>query len=163
MALASHPQTHTNDLIVNSVQFREACEAFDILSNGKFQLLENCLVELRAIYDKYGDFGLREGFSMAGERVGGGYFLKVAPEVIYDKIFNAIDPWGEQDDFDGNDTRASMFADSFGANNRPAHQTPNDAEITVECTLEEFYNGSIKHVVYEIDEVQHDARTVKLV
>ena len=46
-----------------------------------------------------------------------------------------------------------MFSDSFGAKNRPAHAAPSDAEITVECTLEEFYNGSIKHVTYEIDEV----------
>ena len=38
MAQATHPQTHPNDLIVNTVQFREICEAFDILSNGKFQL-----------------------------------------------------------------------------------------------------------------------------
>ena len=89
--------------------------------------------------------------------------MKVAPEVIFDKIFNAINPWKDQDNFNGEDNRESMFADSFGAKNRPAHAAPSDSEITVECTLEEFYNGSIKHVHYEIDEVQHDARTVKRV
>ena len=148
---------------MNTVLFKEVCEAFDILSNGKFQLLETCLVELRAIYDKYGDYGLREGFIVNGERVGGGYFLKVSPEVVFDKVFNATDPWKDQDNFDGLDNRESMFADSFGALNRPKHSAPLDAEITVECTLEEFYNGSIKQIQYEIDEVQHDARTVKRV
>jgi len=43
-------------MIVNTVRFKEVCEAFDILSN----------VELRAIYDKYGDFGLREGLIVDG-------------------------------------------------------------------------------------------------
>ena len=56
-----------------------------------------------------------------------------------------------------------MFADSFGALNRPASEPPKDAVVVVECQLEEFYNGSLKHVVYEIDEVQHDARTIKRV
>jgi hypothetical protein len=70
-------------------------------------------VELRAIYDKYGDFGLREGLIVDGQRVGGGYFMKVSPEAIYDKIFTAIDPWQEQNDFDGADNRGSMFADAF--------------------------------------------------
>ena len=36
-ALACYPPTHTNDLLVNTVLFKEVCEAFDILSNGKFQ------------------------------------------------------------------------------------------------------------------------------
>lgn len=125
MALASNPMTHPNDMIVNTVRFREVCEAFDILSN----------VELRAIYDKYGDFGLREGFSIAGERVGGGYFLKVAPEVVYDRIFSAIDPWVEQDNFNGQDARASMFADGFRALNQPAHEAPKDVEVVLECSL----------------------------
>ena len=94
MAQATHPQTHPNDLIVNTLQFREICEAFDILSNGKFQLqMILSLVELRAIYDKYGDYGLREGFSIKGERVGGGYFLKSNPEAVYERIFSAVDPW----------------------------------------------------------------------
>ncbi len=56
-----------------------------------------------------------------------------------------------------------MFADSFGALNRPASEPPKDEVVVVECTLEEFYNGSLKHIEYDIDEVQHDARTVKRV
>lgn len=31
--------------------------------------------------------------------------------------------------------------------------------VTVDCSLEEFYNGSIKQVEYTRDVVQHDART----
>jgi DnaJ-class molecular chaperone len=56
-----------------------------------------------------------------------------------------------------------MFADSFGALNHPAAAAPKNAEVTIECTLEEFYSGSLKHVEYEIDEVQHDGRTIKRV
>jgi len=90
-------------LTVNTARFRDICEAFDVLSQ----------VELRGIYDKYGEFGLKEGVMEAGERIGGGYFLRCAPEAVFDKIFNATDPWAEQAALDGSDIRGSMFGDGF--------------------------------------------------
>jgi DnaJ-class molecular chaperone len=48
---------------------------------------------LRAIYDKFGEYGLKEGVMISGKRVGGGYFLRVSPESIFDRIFSAINPW----------------------------------------------------------------------
>lgn len=40
-------------------------------------------------------------------------------------------------------------------------EAPNDIEVTLECTLEELYNGSIKQVEYERCIVKHDAKTLK--
>ena len=89
--------------------------------------------------------------------------MKVSPEAIYDKIFTAIDPWKDQNDFDGTDNRGSMFADGFKGLNQEVPSAPKDVEVTVECSLAEFYNGSLKSVNYQFDEVQHDARTIKVV
>lgn len=50
---------------------------------------------------------------VSGKKVGGGYFMKVAPEAIFDKVFNSINPWEDQDNLDGSDTRGSMFGDGF--------------------------------------------------
>ena len=35
--------------------------------------------------------------------------------------------------------------------------------VTLDCTLEEFYNGAIKVAEYDAIQVQHDARTTKTV
>lgn len=69
---------------------------------------------MRAIYDRYGEYGLKEGVYEHGQRVGGGYFLRVAPEAIFDRIFNSVDPWADLSNMDGTDARGSMFADGFG-------------------------------------------------
>jgi hypothetical protein len=54
---------------------------------------------------------------ISGQKVGGGYFMKVSPESIFDKIFNSINPWEDQDNLDGSDTRGSMFGDGFNGLN----------------------------------------------
>ena len=71
------------------------------------------LVELRAIYDRYGEFGLKEGIFVEGKRVGGGYFLRENPELIYDRIYTSSNPWSEERDVDGTDVPGSMFGDAF--------------------------------------------------
>ena len=76
-----------------------------------------CIVELRAIYDKYGEYGLKEGVIESGKRIGGGYFMKTTPEVVFDKIFNAVNPWEDQSNLDGTDYRGSMFGDGFNGQN----------------------------------------------
>lgn len=115
---------------------------------------------MRAIYDKYGDYGLKEGIVSEGKRTGGGYFLRVSPEVIFDRIFNSTDPWSEQPNLDGSDFRGSMFGDGFKGMNQKAAPKPHDVVVTLNCTLEEFYVGCCKAFSYSVDEVQHDGNTV---
>jgi DnaJ-class molecular chaperone len=102
-SLATHPTRNPNDLTVNTVKFRNICEAFDVLSH----------VELRAIYDKHGEYGLKEGIIESGKRVGGGYFLAKAPEAVFDSVFNSVDPWADQPNLDGSDLRGSLMGDAF--------------------------------------------------
>lgn len=70
----------------------------------KVKTLLKILVDLRAIYDKYGVFGLKEGITdKSGNRTGGGYFLKENPETVYDRVFQSVDPWYDVPNMDGSD------------------------------------------------------------
>ena len=119
-----------------------------------------CVAELRAIYDRYGEYGLKEGVMIEGKRVGGGYFLKVQPEVVFDQVFNSTDPWADQHNLDGGDYRGSMFGDGFKGLNQQANAVPGDVCVQIECTLAEFYCGCQRQICYTIDEVQHDGKSV---
>ncbi len=44
--------------------------------------------------------------------------------------------------------------------NQTKASAAKDIVVTVNCSLEEFYNGSIKQVEYQRNIVQHDAKTV---
>lgn len=127
--------------------------------NVSFYRLQHLAAQLRAIYDKHGDYGLKEGVVTNGQRIGGGYFLRVSPESIFDKIFNAADPWADQPNLDGSDFRGSMFGDGYRGTNHPKAPAPSDVVVELVCTLEEFYQGSLKSVGYSIDQVKHDGRT----
>ena len=112
----------------------------------------------------YGEFGLKEGFlDKDGNRHGGGYFLKENPGKVYDRVTKAADPWADQRNPDGTDLQGSMFGDAFGGQNRKMPELPDDVVLTLECTLEDFYNGCVLIAAYEATQVQHDARTTKLV
>lgn len=117
-------------------------------------------VELRAIYDKLGEYGLKEGIIENGNRVGGGYFLAKAPEAIFDQVFNAVDPWADQHNLDGSDLRGSLMGDAFKGQNQRQAAAPQNVEVQLECTLEEFYCGSMKRITFDFDQVQHDSKSV---
>lgn len=120
-------------------------------------------MHLRAIYDKNGEFGLKEGIvDAAGVRHGGGYFMAKNPDSIYDAVYQSVNPWAETEEPDGSDMRGSMFGDGHRGQGSSAGETPKNIEVTVACSLAEFYNGCMKTVEYEATEVQHDARTVKM-
>jgi DnaJ-class molecular chaperone len=64
MALKFHPMKNPSDLATNTFRFNEICEAFDVLSNCKplIKVKLYCFpVERKAWFDKYGEYGLKEG------------------------------------------------------------------------------------------------------
>ena len=116
--------------------------------------------ETKAIYDAYGEYGLKEGIVRPdGSKVGGGYFLKISPENYYEKVFQNNDFVYEKREVSGVDASESIFADSLGGLGKAKASRPADVEVTIDVTLEELYNGALKNIDYEIDEVKHDART----
>ena len=67
----------------------------------------------------------------------------------------------EDRDTAGADVQQSIFSDSFGGLNQPKPAKPTDVIVTLDCTLEEFYCGSIKQATYERKVVQFDAKTTQ--
>ena len=93
------------------------------------------------------------------EKIGGGYFLKMSPENYYELKLQSTDFIRDDRAVEGSDAKQSIFADSFGGLSQPKAGAPCDVVVSVDCTLEEFYNGSIKQVEFSRKVVQHDART----
>ena len=71
LSMRCNPVRNPTNLQVNQLKFDEMCEAFEVLSNCKKTIVLNNHVtdqnffsltaELKAIYDKYGEYGLKEG------------------------------------------------------------------------------------------------------
>jgi len=81
---------------------------------------------------------------LLAERIGGGYFLKQDPERYFELVLQRTDFILDERAVDGTDARQSIFSDSFGGLTQKGAAKPEDIVINVECTLDEFYNGSIK-------------------
>jgi len=52
-----------------------------------------------------------------------------------------------------------MLADSQKGKEQPKKDAPKNVEVTVKCTIAEFYNGSIKKVKYQRQKIGLDGRT----
>ena len=139
-----------------------------MLSNGKCSLPKRILtpfgliVETKAIYDIYGEYGLKEGCVTAeGKKIGGGYFLKQEPETYFERVLANTEFLLEPRALDGSDVQQSIFGDALGGLTAPKASKPEDIVVTVECTLQEFYNGSMKQVNFSRKVVDHDAKSVR--
>jgi DnaJ-class molecular chaperone len=85
------------------MKFDELCEAYEVLSNGKLQFCRlfhkftnelYFIVELKAIYDKFGEYGLKEGVILPnGTKCGGGYFKQKSSNDIFEAEFSSTDPF----------------------------------------------------------------------
>ena len=54
-----------------------------------------------------------------------------------------------------------MLGSAFGGKNQPLLPAPADIEVTLECTLHEFYNGCLKKLSYERQQLMHDGKTTR--
>ena len=74
--------------------------------------------------------------------------MKMSPENYYELKLQSTDFIEEDRAVNGQDANQSIFADSFGGLTQPKAGQPSDVVVKVKCTLEEFYNGSIKQVEF---------------
>ncbi|CDW91696.1 UNKNOWN [Stylonychia lemnae] len=151
LALKYHPLKNPTDLATNSSRFSEICEAYDVLSHQ----------ERKAWYDKFGEYGLKEGIPNASGQIVGGYRFAGNSYEIFDKFFGTSNPFSDVLEDDGRDQYGSMFGDAFGGQNQPSFPAPSDIVITLECTLYEFYNGCLKKVDFDREVLSHDGRTTR--
>lgn len=54
-----------------------------------------------------------------------------------------------------------MFGDAFAGQGQHAIPAPQNIEITLECSLHEFYNGCLKHIEFEREVLTHDGKTTR--
>lgn len=62
-------------------------------------------------------------------------------------------------DQDGSDLFGSFLADSYNGKKMPKKSAPKNVEVTIKCTIKEFYNGCLKDIKYERAKIGMDGRT----
>jgi DnaJ homolog subfamily B member 13 len=154
LSLKFNPAKNPTNQASNAEKFEYICEAWEVLSNP----------ELKGLFDKYGEYGLKNGVTNhLGQKVGGYIFLGNSEE-IYDAFFD--DPEAlNKDKFhhNGTDVFGSLLGDAYKAKKMAKSNKPKDVTVTMSCSLIELYNGSLKTVKYSRDQIHPDGRSIKKV
>jgi DnaJ-class molecular chaperone len=125
LSVQNHPMRLDKDNFpINLGKLNNICEAFEVLCDEK----------LRFIYDKHGYQSLRTGIP-DGEDKCVGYIYCGNAFKIFNNFFGFSNPYCE--------SFAALDPDKVA--NMPRAE---NCEFTVECTLNEMYNGSMKEVSY---------------
>ena len=111
-------------------KFSALCEAYEVLSDER----------LKSVYDRFGADGLENGVQTENEDFGGyafsGHSLK-----IFKDFFGTSNPWANQG--------VPQLQDVVEARRQQTSARAKDVEVTLQCSLFEFYNGAFKEVSYE--------------
>lgn len=129
-------------MAASNFRFAEVCEAYEVLSN----------VELREIYDRYGEELLKSGVppeKAEGSKKNpvvtrGGYRFSGNTNQIFELFFGTSNPFTIT--LDGKGNQISALDQMSGA---AADTADSDLHVGVECTLEEFYYGCLKEIHFE--------------
>ncbi len=95
---------------------------------------------MKRIYDKYGDYSLKNGV-MKGTDKFAGYANSGNHFQIFQKFFGSTNPYIE-------DIRRSPNDDPTELERIAKDKRAEDIVVVLECELFEFYNGAIKEVEY---------------
>lgn len=145
-----NPMSNLTNQGSNNLKFNAICEAYEVLSNPQW----------KAQFDKYGEYGLKQGQTNAdGQKIKGYMFLGNSEE-IFSKFVNSPEVPTDVYDLDGNDVYGSLLGDGHGSKNQPPKPAPANVEETLTCSLFEFYNGSNKMLKYTTDEIHVDGRSI---
>ncbi|KAG5177702.1 DnaJ domain-containing protein [Tribonema minus] len=128
LAMRWHPDKNRDNAEEASRTFQEIGEAYDVLSDKA----------KRAVYDRYGYEGLRDGVPGPDGAPGTGYNYKQNAAEIFESFFGTRNPFA---DFG--------FGDSTPFAARLRKPGPRKAEPVVRdlvCTLEELFNGCTKRL-----------------
>lgn len=153
LAMRWHPDKNPDTKAEAEAKFKQISEAFEVLSD----------TQKRAIYDQYGEEGLKEfPSSESGGRtssVGRQRFNARSAEDLFSEVFGkmSLNPGMRSASFNTRpkNGRSSLHDELFGTD--PLHGSPKNEgtshaglrkappiENKLHCTLDEFYNGSIR-------------------
>lgn len=95
-----------------------------------------------------------------GEKTGSYTFLGNSEE-IFEAYFGDSKVIDGSFDLNGSDVFASLLGDAHGAKNQASPNSPSDINMTLNCSLAELYNGSLKTVKYMRSKILPDGRTIQ--
>jgi len=87
--------------------------------------------------------------------------MKRQAQEIFDAEFTAVDPWEYQDRFTEQQNYGSIFNNATRGAAYKAAQGPADIVLVFDCTLAEFYNGSLKYQSFTRNILKDNARTTE--
>jgi DnaJ-class molecular chaperone len=148
-----HPSRNPSAAAAHEERFALICEAYEVLSSK----------ERKAIFDMYGEFGLKNGVTNhLGQKLPRYMFLDNADD-IYTAFFNAHDPLSQNFEVDGSDVFGSILGDGAKGKNAPAPPAPQHITIDLPCTLRDLYCGVMKSISYERAQISPDGFSIKMV
>ncbi|KAF0978498.1 hypothetical protein FDP41_002318 [Naegleria fowleri] len=163
LALKWHPDRNPDNKTMAEEKFKEIAEAYEVLSDSN----------KRAIYDQYGEEGLKGGIPSSGASggftTGGASFHFSNPEDIFRQFFGARSPFDSMFNMggfeDGDDFGTSF---SFGPRSsffqstqqRGPRKAP-DVVQKVACSLEDLYKGKTKRIKITKSMLNPDGQTTR--
>ena len=126
LSLQLHPLRNPADKKAYfTTRFAQVSQAYEVLSNS----------QTKAAYDQHGMESLKNGTETRP-----GYTFMGNPFKIFCDFFGSENPWFDQIE------QANPMTAVIAEVERNARAA--DVEVTVECSLYEFYNGALKEVFY---------------
>jgi DnaJ-class molecular chaperone len=139
MALKYHPERNPTRTKESEEVFRSIAEAYEVLSDSK----------TRAIFDQYGEDGLKNG-GTGDFGVRGGYRFSGDPQLVFEKFFGVSNPFEQLGDFSALQGTEHQFFSKEGARNKDLPINP-PVTIYLECSLEEIFDGAYRVVKYDVE------------
>lgn len=113
----------------------------------------------KAIFDAYGEFGLKNGVTNSKGETTERYVFLANSDEICNNFFGTTHFNQNAFEQDGSDLFGSLLSDSFKGKYQPKKDAPVNVEVTLKCTIAEFYNGSLKCIKYNRSKINLDGRT----
>ncbi|CDW80823.1 dnaj homolog subfamily b member 13-like [Stylonychia lemnae] len=150
LALTYHPEKNKSNMAQANYIFTQVCEAYEVLSNP----------QLREVYDRYGEHLLKNGVPEAKLGFKGGYKFSGNTLEIFEKFFGTSNPFTIALDDNGNTlSLVEQFQQKY---QRLFFKKFQELRVNVECTLEEFFFGCKKEILFERIQLMADERSEKV-
>ena len=146
LSLKYHPKVCSPENSAKSeFHFQKLCEAYEVLSDPI----------KKEIYDIYGQEGLKNGIIDKKGNIKGGYIYSGNGHEIFEKFMGTANPFtlkGESE---------KGFFDEQICESKKNEEGLQPIDVDLECTLEELYNGCVKHIKYKRRVIGVDFRTTE--